>query len=171
MKTRAQTAIDFGWKPILALSLSTTFALCVYLFAQSQVLGSTNREIVVDPATGVALYGFDPVAYFVDGKALQGDDAFERRWSGASWRFLNRGNMQAFFDAPAIYCPRYGGDGALSVSRGLTTAGKPVFFEIYDGKLYFFYSHANRLIWLNNPKIYIAEANKKWQNVKSTLSK
>jgi len=132
---------------------------------------STNRQIVIDPATGTALYGFDPVSYFVTGKAQVGKPEFERRWSGVTWRFVNPGNMQAFFDAPAIYCPRYGGYGALSVARGLTTPGKPVFFAMHEGKLYFFYSRANRHIWLESPDIYIEEANRNWTKVKQQLAR
>lgn len=131
---------------------------------------STNRQIVVDPATGMALYGYDPVAYFVTGDAREGKAEFERRWGGAAWRFVNPGNMQAFFDAPAIYCPRYGGYGALSVAKGLTTPGKPVFFAVHGGKLYFFYSRANRHIWLEAPETYIEEANRHWKTVKQQLS-
>ena len=171
MKTLAETALEIRRKRIAAPGVSFVFAVLAFFATQHSVFGSTNRQIIVDPATGIALYGFDPVAYFVDGKARSGKAEFERRWAGASWRFVNKGNMKAFFDAPVIYCPRYGGYGALSVARGLTTAGKPVFFELYEGKLYFFYSQTNRHIWLSAPRDYIARADGKWASVKQRLTR
>lgn len=159
------------------LQRPSRLSLCLVLFVVLMTLmpppagASTNRQIVIDPATGMALYGFDPVSYFVTGKAQEGKPEFERRWAGVTWRFVNPGNMQAFFDAPTIYCPRYGGYGALSVARGLTTPGKPVFFVLREDKLYFFYSRANRHIWLESPDIYIEEANRHWVQVKKKLAR
>lgn len=161
---------DVQWSNRFALCMPFLVILLTLFSTLASVQASTNRQIVIDPATGMALYGFDPVSYFVTGEARVGKPEFERRWSGVTWRFMNTGNMQAFFDAPAIYCPRYGGYGALSVARGLTTPGKPVFFAMREGKLYFFYSRANRHIWLESPEIYIEEANRNWAKVKQQLA-
>lgn len=162
---------DLQWPNRFALCLSLVFILLALVLTLTPVRASTNRQIVIDPATGMALYGYDPVSYFVTGEAREGKPEFERRWAGVTWRFVNPGNMQAFFDAPTIYCPRYGGYGALSVARGLTTPGKPVFFTLHEGKLYFFYSRANRHIWLETPGAYIEEANRNWTNVKQQLAR
>ena len=108
-------------------------------------------------------------AYFVDGRARPGKPEYERRWAGAAWRFVNSGNMEAFFDAPSVYAPRYGGYGALSIARGLSTQGKPVFFELRDGMLYFFYSPANRHIWRSAPATYVEQADRKWETMRKKL--
>ena len=153
------------------LAFAAAFLSVIALFnAPSNAFASTTRQIVIDPATGIALYGYDPVAFFVDRKPRTGKPEFERRWGGVAWRFVNKGNMKAFLDAPNIYCPRYGGYGALSVAKGLTTNGKPVFFALHKGKLYFFYSPANRHIWLENPDTYILKANQNWEKVRHKLS-
>ena len=53
---------------------------------------STTERVVVDPHSGLAILGFDPVAYFTDGEARPGRDAFEQAFAGAVWRFRNEGN-------------------------------------------------------------------------------
>lgn len=152
-------------------AVAAAFLTVIALFVTPyQAFASTNRQIVVDPATGMALYGYDPVAFFVDRKSRTGKPEFERRWGGLAWRFVNKGNMKAFFDAPNIYCPRYGGYGALSVAKGLTTAGKPIYFALHKGKLYFFYSPANKHIWLEDPDTNILKANQNWEKVRHKLS-
>jgi len=171
MKAAARPMNDLQRSSPAASCLPLVVILTILVSTLTPAGASTNRQIVIDPATGMALYGFDPVSYFVTGEARTGKPEFERRWSGVTWRFVNPGNMQAFFDAPAIYCPRYGGYGALSVARGLTTPGKPVFFAMHEGKLYFFYSRANRHIWLESPDIYIEEANRNWTKVKQKLAR
>src|SRR5262249_13416937 len=80
---------------------------------------ATTELVVSDQHTGVALYGFDPVAYFVDGRARQGSAKFEWRYAGVVWRFRNEGNRAAFIDRPADYLPRFGGYDPLAVARGV----------------------------------------------------
>ncbi|MEM8811678.1 MAG: YHS domain-containing (seleno)protein [Pseudomonadota bacterium] len=141
------------------------------LLAGVAALASTNRQVVVDPITGRALFGFDPVAYFVDRTARTGSETFAGTWAGATWHFVNVGNMKAFLDAPQAYAPQFGGYGALSVARGLTTAGRPVIFEIHEDRLYLFYSETNRHIWLKSPDEFIAAANDRWPDVKRRLTR
>ncbi len=171
MPNFARVALFRARKFVAVPALSLLWALALSVGGADPADASTNRQIVVDPATGMALYGYDPVAYFIDGKAHLGKIEFERDMAGVSWRFVNQGNMQAFFDAPDIYCPRYGGYGALSVAKGLATEGKPIYFVIRNGKLYFFYSPANRRIWLDDPETYIAEADRQWETVRDTLAR
>lgn len=139
--------------------------------ASSPVSGSTNRRIVTDPTTGLAIYGFDPVAYFVDGLPRPGVPEFEHRSEGTTWRFVNIGNMRAFADAPAIYQPRYGGYGALSIARGIAASGQPVYFKIHKHKLYFFHSPANRHIWSSAPDSHIAHADRNWPAIREKLAR
>jgi len=169
MNRLMQTAPALQRSARTILGVSILLILCLLASVPRAAFGSANPQIVVDPTTGLALYGYDPVAYFVDGQANAGDEEFEKSWGGVAWRFVNIGNLKAFIDAPDVYCPRYGGYGALSVARGLTTPGKPVFFELYGGKLYFFYSQANRHIWLDDPEAYIAQADMNWTAVKQQL--
>ena len=61
------------------------------------------EPLVVNPNTGLALSGFDPVAYFTDGKPQFGRPELEFRNNGAVWRFRNEGDRAAFADHPEVY--------------------------------------------------------------------
>src|SRR5687768_8448023 len=68
-----------------------------------QVQAATTERIVVDPNRGLALNGFDPVAYFTDGKPLLGREDLEYAYAGTVFRFRNEGNRAAFADNPEVY--------------------------------------------------------------------
>jgi len=61
---------------------------------------------LVDRHTGLALGGYDPVAFYTDGKPLPGSPEFELQYGGAVWRFSNVGNREAFAARPDVYMPR-----------------------------------------------------------------
>jgi YHS domain-containing protein len=58
---------------------------------------------------GVAIKGYDPVAYFTEGRAVKGKKEFELKWQGAMWHFSNAANKDKFTDNPQAYAPQYGG--------------------------------------------------------------
>ena len=64
---------------------------------------ATTEQIVNDRHTGLAIHGFDPVAYFVGGTAALGNDEFEHTFGGVAWRFCNEGNLAAFIADPELY--------------------------------------------------------------------
>jgi len=59
--------------------------------------------------TGVAVKGYDPVAYFTAAKPIKGQKKFEYRWQGAKWRFSSAAHLALFEAAPEKYAPQYGG--------------------------------------------------------------
>ena len=58
---------------------------------------------------GVALKGYDTVAYFTDGKPVKGEKDFEYAWKGAKWRFASQKHLDMFKSDPEKYAPQYGG--------------------------------------------------------------
>ena len=66
---------------------------------------ATTETLVVDRHTGLAIGGYDPVAFFTDGKPLPGSADFELQYGGAGWRFCNFGNRAAFAERPDVYMP------------------------------------------------------------------
>lgn len=58
---------------------------------------------------GLAVKGYDVVAYFSTGEPTKGKKAFSYQWQGAKWRFSNAENLAAFKAAPDKYAPQYGG--------------------------------------------------------------
>ena len=95
--------------------------------------------IVVNALTGLAISGFDPVAYFVDAKPKMGRPDMELRLDGAVWRFQNEGNRAAFADHPEVYTPRFGGYDPVAIARGVSVPGHPLFWAVTGERLYLFY--------------------------------
>ena len=105
----------------LVCLLAGIWLACSWLPAQA----ATTERIVVNRFSGVAIEGFDPVAYFVDGAAMQGTAEFEANLWGAVWRFRNEGNRASFLAHPEIYGPQFGGYDPADIARGVTIAGNP----------------------------------------------
>jgi hypothetical protein len=70
---------------------------------------TTSERIVVDRHTGLAIGGYDPVAFYTDGKAMPGDADLELTYDDAVGRFCNIGNREVFAAQPEVYMPRFGG--------------------------------------------------------------
>jgi len=58
---------------------------------------------------GLAIKGYDPVAYFKQGKPLKGSEKFTYQWSGGKWRFVSAEHLDLFKSDPEKYAPQYGG--------------------------------------------------------------
>lgn len=123
-----------------------TAVLMVGAVAAGWAQGAPAAPINVD-ADGVALHGHDPVAYFVEGKAVPGAAQFEYQWSGATWRFASAANRDAFAKSPATYAPQFGGYCAWAVSRNYTADVDPFAFAVVNGKLYLNYSTLIQARW------------------------
>jgi len=117
----------------------------------------------VDPASGLALGGFDPVTYFAGETPRQGSRRHEAVWAGKSWRFVDQGNKAAFERAPETYAPRYGGHGALAMAIGNINRGDPLIWLRYEGKLYFFHSAEARDDWSDTALYNITRGDRNWK--------
>jgi len=58
---------------------------------------------------GMALKGYDTVAYFQDGQAVKGSDEFVHEWMNSKWYFTSAASRDLFASAPEKYAPLYGG--------------------------------------------------------------
>lgn len=128
----------------------------------------TDR-VVVDWHTGLAISGYDPVAFFSDGKPMAGRADLELRYGGAVWRFCNVGNRAAFAARPDVYMPQFGGYDPLGVASGVAVAGNPTIWIIADERLFMFYDHARREKFAADQDRFMAAAQRKWPNVLRTL--
>ena len=138
-------------------------------FAGVAVGAATTEWVVVNRYTGLAIDGFDPVSYFIDGVPKQGSPELELRADGATWRFRNEGNRAAFAAAPDVYAPRFGGHDPLAVARGVATDGHPALWLIVEKQLYLFYSADARDAFSRDPDSVIAAADRNWASVRQTL--
>ena len=125
--------------------------------------------IVVNPGTGLAISGFDPVAYFTDHKPELGHSDIELSLGGAVWQFRNAGNRDAFRDHPEVYMPRFGGYDPVAVARGEMVAGNPRLWAVVGGRLYLFYDEAARKTFVGDPGRIIVAADRKWPEIIKTI--
>jgi YHS domain-containing protein len=116
-------------------------------------------------AKGVAINGHDPVAYFTASKPVPGNPAFEARWNGATWRFANAANRDAFMAAPERYTPQFGGYCAWAVSQGYIATTDPEAWTIVGDKLYLNYSLGVRMRWSQDIPGNIRKGEQNWPRI------
>ena len=139
------------------------------LLAAPVAADAITQPIVVDPLTGVAIEGYDPVTYFIEREPRQGVPDYEYVWSGVSWYFVSAANRDVFARNPEVYAPQYGGHCLMSLSRGYLSDGKPRLYLVEALKLYFFYSTANRDAFLMSKGETLRLAANNWQNLSKGL--
>src|SRR4051812_43021787 len=96
--------------------------------------------------TRLAISGYDPVAYFTDGKPVAGLTQFEYMWHDARWRFASLAHHDLFVRDPNHYAPQYDGYCAmgLAMEKGHKDTVNPQAWAIVDGKLYVMHSLPGR---------------------------
>ena len=88
---------------------------------------------------GVAIMGYDPVAYFTEGRSMKGSEEFAYDWLGTPWHFASRKHRELFMSEPVKYAPQFGGYCAGEVAfEGITVNIDPDAWRIIDGKLYLY---------------------------------
>ena len=107
---------------------------------------------------GVDIKGYDPVAYFTDSAAKEGDKKFSLHWQGSEWHFKNEANREAFKKDPAKYAPQFGGYCAYGASQDHKAPTDPKAFTILDNKLYLNYNPKGKEMWNRDTKGKIEKA-------------
>lgn len=122
--------------------------------------------LALDPVNqtffGVAIKGYDPVAYFTESKPVKGDKKHQFEWNDATWYFASAANKEAFSKEPEKYAPQYGGYCAYAVSQNSTAGIDPDAWKIIDGKLYLNYSQKIQKKWEGDIPGFIEKANQNW---------
>jgi hypothetical protein len=149
--------------------IAAVLAVSTASAAPATRVAATTEWVVINRHTGLAIDGFDPVAYFVDGAPRQGRAELELRAAGATWRFHNEGNRAAFAAAPDVYAPRFGGYDPTSVGRGASAPGHPSLWLIAENRLYLFYSAEARTAFARDTGTAIEAAERNWPAVRQTL--
>ncbi len=123
------------------------------------------KDNVYQSFFGSAISGTDPVAYFTEGRPVEGSSNFKHDWNGATWRFASAENRDLFAASPEKYAPQYGGYCAWAVSQGYTASTDPEAWKIVDGKLYLNYSKSVQETWEQDVPGNIATGDRNWPNV------
>lgn len=114
---------------------------------------------------GLALDGYDPVAYFTDMKPVQGSLDFHANYQGSTFQFVSAAHRDVFAADPASYAPQYGGYCAYGMAKGYKAKIDPAAFTVLGDKLYLNYSEAVRSQWLTDVPGYIRKADANWPEV------
>lgn len=116
---------------------------------------------------GVAIKGYDPVAYFIDGKPVKGNKSFEHEFMNATWRFASAAHRDAFVKDPQKFLPQYGGYCAYGVSKGYAVGVDPEAWKIVEGKLYLNYDKDVQKAWMQDIPGRIKKADENWPKILS----
>jgi YHS domain-containing protein len=106
----------------------------------------------------VAILGYDPVAYFTEGKPMKGQDNLVFEYLGAKWKFATPAHLDMFKANPEKYAPQYGGYCAYGVAHDALVTIEPDKFRVIDGKLYLNYDADVQTKWLKDPAGFIRQA-------------
>ncbi len=126
--------------------------------------GNAKTLLNLDNA-GVAIKGYDPVAYFTDGKAVKGDPALQVTHEGAIYRFATREHQAMFRDDPARYAPQFGGYCGYGASRGYPADIDPEAFTIMGGRLILQNSKGVLRRWQEDPENFLQKADTNWPGI------
>jgi YHS domain-containing protein len=141
------------------------------------VLPRTSMAIADDTVNtgyfgGVAIMGYDPVAYFTEHAAVKGSEEFSYDWLGTPWHFASQSHKEMFMSDPARYAPQFGGYCAGEVAfDGVTVNVDPEAWRIIDGKLYLGYGKDFAADLEANPQDWLPKAEANWPNVEAMLEK
>lgn len=133
-------------------------------------LPDIGETMLRDRQSGLALSGFDPVAYFLGDAAVPGLPEYEVTHGGAVWRFASSANRDAFIEAPEIYTPLFGGFDASGVAEGLAVDADPRRFVVIGARLYLFRSDENRRRFLAETALR-ARARERWPAVSALVAR
>ncbi|MBX2806625.1 MAG: YHS domain-containing protein [Hyphomicrobiales bacterium] len=114
---------------------------------------------------GVAIKGYDPVAYFTEGGPREGSAEHTIDYKGAKWQFASAENKALFEADPEKYEPAYGGYCAFGVAQNALVKIEPDAWSIRNGKLYLNYDQNVQKNWSEDPDGYIEQANEKWPSL------
>jgi YHS domain-containing protein len=157
------TAVSGTQRTLLVGVLVAGLAGCTALSAQnpSSALSPVNA-VEMPPDARVMLKGADVVAYFTDGKYLQGNPAFKSTHEGVVFHFASAGHKARFDAAPQKYLPQYGGYCANGIAYAIPWGGDADTWKMIDGKLYIFGGQASKDAFELDEKANLALAEKYW---------
>ena len=146
-------------------STSDTFKRLLFLvvFALTATLGFAQQN-AKEPR--LILKGYDPVAYFSEGRPVQGNAKFQHNWDGGRYHFASAANRDKFVADPDRYAPQFGGYCTGSLARNVRNEAHPEGWIISEGRLYVFGEAKWRDVALKDPQylaLRIPKAKENWK--------
>lgn len=139
---------------------SMTCGLTLGLALAAVVLGSA----IAGDEPRVAIKGYDPVAYFTDGKPVRGRASLAYDWDESRYYFSSARHRDLFAADPDRYAPRFSGFCTTAILEGDRYEADPAYWSIIDGKLYVFGTQEGRERFQKHPEVERAE--QAWQRLR-----
>ena len=148
-------------------------AIGIFLFlaASPQAETTTGTSFNVTP-DGVAIGGWDTVAYFTENRAVEGSREYAHEWNGAVWLFSSPGNRDLFAASPQAYAPQFGGWCAYALSQGRYAAEvePDTAWTVHEGELFLNWSPGVRDLWMRaNVDSGIRTGRQNWRVVEAQI--
>jgi YHS domain-containing protein len=153
-------SIHLGRRRILGILIALFAAIVT-------ALPATAADLVNTTDNNVAIRGYDPVAYFTEGRPIEGRARYEYVWHDATWRFSSAEHRDLFADEPQRYAPRYGGFCAGAMARGRKAPIDPEAWVIINDRLYLNYAKGSVDDFARDADAQIANADAHWERLTS----
>lgn len=157
------TMKNLRFAPVVVAAAALLLGAASPAAAGNDVNTSTGMTLAGAP---LAIHGYDPVAYFTEGKARVGMAKFSATHNDAAYRFVSQANKDAFERNPGRYVPQYGGYCAFGVSVGAKFDGDPTLWRVVDNRLYFNLNPDIQASWLKDIPGNIAKADQNWTRIR-----
>jgi hypothetical protein len=150
------------WIRSLGLALLAASSVSRATLAADEVNVSRGATLA---GPGLAVHGYDVVAYFDQGRPTLGSDRYAIVHRGGTYRFASQSNLDAFKKNPAKYAPAYGGFCAYGAALGKKFDGDPLLWKIVDGRLFLNLNEEIQSKWSADIASNVAKADEKWRQI------
>ncbi len=163
MRTTSLSRRHLGVVALTGLAAAVAGGVAYALWPSPGAVGDGRAFLAKD---GVAIDGYDPIAYFTQSKPVQGSAQHALEWGGATWHFATAEHRDRFKADPATYAPQYGGYCAWAVAQGQLAPIDPQAWAIVDGKLYLNFSPGIHAKWGKDIPGNISKADQNWPGLR-----
>jgi len=136
--------------------------LFLYLFLFVFSLAASAKEALNVDDSGLALQGYDPVAYFTDSKPVKGSPDFTAIYKGAKYQFASAEHKAAFEKEPAQFEPQFGGICGYAASINKLAPIQPEFFQVLHGRLVLQHNEKAWDLWHQDVEGNLKKADANW---------
>lgn len=144
-------------------SLLAGFATAPLIPAFAQMAQAASPSVF--NTGGVAINGYDPVAYFTEGRPVEGLAEFTADWDAATLQFASAANRDMFLADRERFTPNFGGYCAYAASLGYLAPTQPEAWTVYEDRLYLNANLRARELWLKDVPGNIAKGRANWPGI------
>jgi YHS domain-containing protein len=128
-------------------------------------IAMAQSQSVPEAPARLVLKGYDPVAYFTEGKPTPGKAEYETVFDDARYRFASAPHLEQFKADPDRYAPQYAGSCAAALAAGSKREAEPENWLIVDGKLFVFAGASGPDRMRASPAEMIAKGQENWKTL------